>query len=108
MEKILVVLVLMFKIDLTRKCIIPIIERGSYQSIQANSLAFQGPRLFNCLPQCLRDLSGCSVNRFKSKLDKILKTVPDEPQVTGYVQYRRAPSNSIIDMIRIGPNRMDA
>ena len=66
---------------LGRKCTLPTMERGSYQSIRANSLAFQGPRLFNCLPKSLHNPSGCSVSQFKAKLDKFLQTVPDEPQV---------------------------
>ena len=92
---------------LGRKCMIPTIERGPFQSIRSASLAFQGPRLFNCLPQNLRNLSGCTVNNFKSKLDKFLSEVPDEPLVPNYVKYRRAQSNSLIDMLSVGLSKLD-
>ena len=40
------------------------------QGIRRASLGIKGPRLFNCLPKCLRNLTGVSTGVFKSKLDK--------------------------------------
>ena len=38
----------------------------------------QGPKLFNCLPKAIRNLTNCSKDAFKQQLDKFLCTVPDE------------------------------
>ena len=62
------------------------------------SLVFNGAQLFNVLPKPLRDMSGVSLDSFKRALDQFLNTVPDEPQIPGYTAYRRADSNSIIDI----------
>ena len=74
-------------------------------SIREGSFMINGPKLFNALPPVLRDISNCSVDVFKSHLDKFLMGIPDEPicdnlkpnvinQVTGRF------SNSLIDQIR--------
>ena len=55
--------------------------------ITHNSFTHNGPRLFNCLPQALRDPSGRSgstTESFKKKLDKWLCELPDQPPTTGY------------------------
>ena len=67
------------------------------QGIRRASLGIKGPRLFNCLPKCLRNLTGVSTGVFKSKLDKYLKSLPDEPLIPGYTRYRLVDSNSILD-----------
>ena len=66
---------------------------------QHNSLSRFGSRLFNILPQNIRDFSG-SVESFKSRLDKYLLNLPDEPNVPGYKASIAASSNSIIDQIQ--------
>ena len=38
----------------------------------------------NSLPEDIRNLTGCSIDQFKSQLDGYLHTIPDEPQITGY------------------------
>ena len=40
------------------------------------------------------------MDAFKSKLDRFLQTVPDEPQIQGYTAMRRAGSNSLLDMVK--------
>ena len=65
-----------------------------------SSFGVRGPRLFNILPANIRNITGCSVNSFKHRLDKYLITVPDEPQIRGYTAMRRAESNSLIQMAR--------
>ena len=57
-----------------------------------------GSKLFNCLPQGLRNMTGVNIDAFKGALDKFLQSVPDEPQIPGYTAMRRAPSNSILEM----------
>ena len=83
-----------------RTCKVPDIPSSAtrrIQSLRRASLAIKGPRLFNCLPTCLRNLTGVSTDEFKSKLDKFLTLVPDEPLIPGYTKYRSVDSNSIID-----------
>ena len=66
------------------------------QSLQENSLAVRGPRLFNCLPAEVREYEG-SLDGFKHKLDRFLSTVPDKPCLPNY--YQAAEGNSIIKQI---------
>ena len=83
-----------------RLCHIPKVSNTAHlaiQKVRLSSLAVRGPRLFNALPWHIRNLTRCDVNSFKDKLDKFLSTVPDEPLVPGYTQYRRCDSNSLID-----------
>ena len=84
-----------------RTCIIPTIKRDATQKIQSlreSSLAVHGTRLFNCLPRCLRDMSGQSIDVFKRNLDNFLRLVPDEPLVPGYTAMRKTDSNSLLDL----------
>ena len=66
------------------------------QSLQENSLAVRGPRLFNCLSAEVREYDG-SLDGFKHKLDRFLSTVPDKPCLPNY--YQAAEGNSIIKQI---------
>ena len=84
-----------------RYCTVPAINLRTsrkIQSIREASFGIRGPRLFNTLPAHIRNLSGCSVDAFKHKLDRYLSTVPDEPQIQGYTAMRRAESNSLLHM----------
>ena len=84
-----------------RTCDVPSVSRrasAAIQRIRYSSFAVIGPKLFNSLPKELRNTSGCLLDVFKQRLDKYLKTVPDEPQVVGYTMYRRAESNSLTVM----------
>ena len=47
--------------------------------------AFQinGPRISNCLPAKLRNISKVGLDEFKMALDKFLETVPDQPKIDG-------------------------
>ena len=49
----------------------------------------------------IRNLTGCSLEKFKHVLDKYLAKIPDEPQLPGYTSYRRAESNSLVHMTNI-------
>ena len=71
---------------------------GSVRSLYYTSLAIHGPRLFNSIPATIRNMTDCSVDTFKRRLDKYLRMVPDEPHISGYTASRRAESNSLFDM----------
>ena len=95
---------------LGRICSIPKLVNTSSSKIKTlreNCFQVHGPRLFNCLPIQLRNLTRCTVDEFKAQLDKVLSMVPDEPEVSGCQYTPRAcdqftgkPSNSLIDQIR--------
>ena len=51
------------------------------------------------LPQELRNMTGCTMDKFKSALDKYLSKIPGEPLITGLTKYRRTDTNSLIDWI---------
>ena len=84
-----------------RRCQVPPISTTSpkaIQSIREASFAVIGPNLFNSLPRYLRDISKeeCTVPQFKARLDSFLSTVPDQPLITGYTQYRQSETNSLV------------
>ena len=66
------------------------------KTLKENAFASRGPLLFNTLPRHLRD-SNTSPDQFKSKLDKFLWTIPDQPKLPHYPL--RAASNSITDQL---------
>lgn len=92
-----------------RLCAIPPLVSSSScrsKSIRENSFQINGPKLFNCLPVKVREISNCSVDTFKFNLDSILSVIPDEPRCDNLIPrsvciYTSKPSNSIIDQIRI-------
>ena len=84
-----------------RLCILPAMNSQASHAIKSlrhASFAVYGPRLFNILPDYIRNTTECVTDTFKRKLDKYLQTIPDEPQVSGYTSMRRADSNSLLDM----------
>ena len=64
-------------------------------------------QLFNCLPASIRNMTKCPLKDFKSKLDKFLEKVPDEPSVSGLTPAactaEAVASNSILDQVRRVP-----
>ena len=90
-----------------RLCKIPAFFKSSkaLQSIKEKSFQVQGPRLFNCLPQDLRNMTGCSKECFKVKLVIFLASIPDRPKTAtltpiGISQQTGKNSNSLPDAIR--------
>ena len=70
-----------------RFCMIPPIKTKSTQKVQTikeNTLAINGPRLFNTLPRKIREITDVKVDSFKRALDKYLALIPDEPPIDGY------------------------
>ena len=87
-----------------RICHVPTVKKGSSKQVQNQrcaSFSVRGPRLFNSVPKEIRNIHGCSTEKFKRRLDKYLATVPDEPQIPGYTASRKADSNSLLDMSRL-------
>ena len=80
------------------------------QTLREASFQVHGPRLFNSLPIPIRDLNKISVDQFKYKLDIYLQSIPDEPNLHGYVpsvcnQLSGNPSNSLVDCAKPGSLR---
>ncbi|KAG0722763.1 hypothetical protein GWK47_043912 [Chionoecetes opilio] len=71
------------------------------KTLLSTSLPHIGPKLFNNLPGKLRNLTECSVEKFKHHLDNHLQTIPDEPPVPGYTSMSRADTNSISDQVNL-------
>ena len=87
-----------------RLCKIPGLKRRAdvrIQSIRERCFALRGPRLFNSLPQDLREYSG-TVESFKNKLDKFLQKVLDQPVLPHY--YQTESDNSLISQRRLMNN----
>ena len=86
-----------------RTCQVPVVSSTApvrIQNIRRASFAIHGPRIFNSLPQYIRDTTKCDTNLFKAQLDKYLEQVPDQPLIPGYTAYRQCESNSLIDWSR--------
>ena len=62
------------------------------------SLKVKGARFFNLVPKEVRNLSGVSVDTFKSGLDDWLSGIPDQPTIPG--RQRSALTNSLFDQVR--------
>ena len=83
---------------LGRFCCLPQIPTQRISKFQEATLSYQGTRLFNSMPKHIRNMKNVTIGKFKRTLDLHLKTIPDEPQIKGYTGYRRANTNSLIDM----------
>ena len=51
-------------------------------------------------------MTDCYVDTFKRYLDKYLRMVPDEPQISGYIALGRAESNILFDMAQIASTKI--
>ena len=93
-----------------RVCDVPKVSGAAsvrIQSIRRASFAVNGPRIFNSLPKHIRDNTNCDVNTFKSRLDKFLSRIPDQPLIPGYTAYRLCDTNSILDWLGNAQLRLD-
>ena len=61
------------------------------------SLGVHGARLFNLLPQNLRNENSGDFLLFKNHLDIFLSEIPDQPTAHGLV--RAAATNSLLDQV---------
>ena len=86
-----------------RECFPPKVNQYCSRKVQNliyASLPVHGQQLFNCLPKEIRNITKCEVDTFKGALDQYLMTVPDEPLIRGYERFRRAESNSLLNMTK--------
>ena len=84
-----------------RLCIVPTInrnKRGRVKTPKSANFVINGPKLFNCLPSHLRNMTNCGLELLKSELDRFLELLPDEPLVPGYTSRRNHTTNSLIDV----------
>ena len=82
-----------------RQCKVPNIVKKSpcyVKTLKESSFAVRAPKLFNVLPREIRDMEDCGVEIFKKHLDKFLSGIRDEPRISGYSAFCRAPSNSLL------------
>ena len=90
-----------------RKCkILTSLTRSKLGQIRTISIPVHGAQLFNKLPRSIRNARNCTVLEFKTKLDKYLSRIPDEPQLPGYTACRSADTNSLLDMIDVYRRRL--
>ena len=54
------------------------------KTLRSSSFMRNGPRLFNSLPPHLKNMSSCTVEAFKVKLDAFLQKIDDTPPVPSY------------------------
>ena len=67
-----------------------------------HSFTRRAPRIFNSLPQSLRNLpANTSADVIKSNLDRFLQSVPDEPRISGHFPTNSASSNRVEDQILV-------
>ena len=76
-------------------------HKGSRPSLHLACLTHNGPVIHNALPKKIRDLTGCSVDKFKRELDNFLRMLPDESPVPGYTANYSSASNSVSDQLRL-------
>ena len=62
-----------------RSCAVLHVNMGRLGTLCYNSLRWRAIRMFNKLPKHIRMLSSCSVDKFKSQLDKHLRNISDLP-----------------------------
>lgn len=85
-----------------RYCSYPTTSRqtnAKLQNIRTSSFIVHASKLFNALPKEIRNISNCTVDAFKAKLDSYIQIVPDMPHLPGLGKFCRASSNSLIHMI---------
>ena len=77
---------------------------GKYRTLQRDSILWEGVRIFNSLPDCIKKFSG-SKEAFKNVLDRYIGNIPDQPEYPGMLPGGRTVcgkhSNSIADWTRV-------
>jgi len=87
-----------------RKCQVPHVKACApdrIKGIRYSSFVIHAPQLFNSLPPHIRNITNCSTDSFKAKLDEYLQQIPDQPQIPGYTAIRQAETNSLLHMQRL-------
>ena len=57
---------------------------ASVKTLRADSFLLRGPRLFNCLPPNLKNITKVTVETFKKNLDILLSKIEDTPPTKSY------------------------
>ena len=70
---------------------------ASVRQAREKSLGVRGARIFNLLPDSIRNINSGHVDYFKNHLDVFLLSIPDQPTVTGLG--RAAESNSLLHQL---------
>ena len=81
---------------------IPAINRlapAAIRRAKESSLAVRGATIFNLLPRELRNITSNKVQSFKTKLDKFLATIPDQPTIQG--RPRAAETNNLLHQLQM-------
>ena len=84
-----------------RLCIVPTINRNArvrVKTLKSSNFVINGPKLFNCLPSHLSNMTNCGLELFKSELDRFLELIPDAPLVPGYTSRRNHVANNLIEV----------
>ena len=85
-------------------CIVPPISTRwtRLQTLREGSIAVLGPRLFNVIPQEVREYAG-NLETCKKHLDEFLQTVVDQPPLPHYHQI--SEGNSVLQQLRMPDER---
>ena len=76
-------------------------RNSRFRTLKENSFVVKGPRLFNKLPNEIREgCLGISLDAFKNKVDKFLATIPDKPKLPGAEYNQQADTNSLLSQVR--------
>ena len=67
-----------------RSCVVSHVNMGRLGTLSYNSFRWRSIRMFNKLPKYVRIVSSCSVDKFKSQLDKHLRNIVDLPCQSGF------------------------
>ena len=84
---------------------VPHMAENSATAVREASLKVKGARLFNLVSKEVRNLSGVSMDTFKSVLDVWLSGIPDQPTIPG--RQRSALINSLLDQVGTTFNQSD-
>ena len=86
------------------------------QQAKLHSFKHQAVQIWNLLPKYIRDTTNVSVDTFKSKLDRYLQTIPDQPRIPSMISQCLTTSNCLqsfipfseAERIRSGNRHIDA
>ena len=67
-----------------RSCVVSHVNMGRLGTLSYNSFRWRSIRMFNKLPEYVRIVSSCSVDKFKSQLDKHMRNIVDLPCQSGF------------------------
>ena len=67
-----------------RSCVVSHVNMGRLGTLSYNSFRWRSIRMFNKLPKYVHIVSSCSIDGFKSQLDKHLRSIVDLPCRSGF------------------------